>query len=316
MEVGRHRSRVRLSDEMRCLALSVFSQCRRYLAHSSNIKSLTGFGTAANIDHFLKNKDEKNRAPYKLYTPPYILAAQHEKSENSESFGTTSVEQQSSVMYCSYCLSEDQCWLLAVATDERGELLETTTINIDIPNRSRRKKASARRFGLQKLMDFILGVISQSVQPWRLVVGRIGRIGHGELKGWSWLLSKQNLLKASKELKDICEQCSLMSPHSVPSILSACLVTLEPDSNLRVMPDQFTPDERFSQVSMQSPLSTPQDVTCTHILVFPTSAVTQVIYFEYSQLLKYFVINNFFFIFLLVFSNSFSGTTYKCFIRR
>lgn len=285
MELGRTRDRVRWSDHMRCLSLSVFSQCRRFMTHSNNIKSLTGFGTAANAEHFLKNKDEKNRAPYKLYTPPYILSAQHEKSESNETFGQASVEQQCSVMYCSYCLSEDQSWLLAVATDGRGEILETVTINIDIPNRTRRKKASARRFGLQKLMDFILGVISQSVQPWRLVVGRIGRIGHGELKGWSWLLSKQNLLKASKHLKDICEQCSLMYPHAVPSILSACLVTLEPDSNLRVMPDQFTPDERFSQISMQSPLSTPQDVTCTHILVFPTSAITQVNY-THSDLSK------------------------------
>ncbi|KAJ6642585.1 Mediator of RNA polymerase II transcription subunit 13 [Pseudolycoriella hygida] len=275
MELGRNRDRLRASDEMRCLALSVFSQCRRHLTHSASVKSLTGFGTAANMELFLKSKDEKNRAAYKLYTPPYILSGRHEKSENAETFGTASIEQQSSVMYCSYCLSEDQRWLLAVATDDRGELLETVTINIDIPNRRRRKKASARRLGLQKLMDFIIGVISQSGQPWRIVVGRIGRIGHGELKGWSWLLSKQNLLKASKQLKDICEQCSLMHPHTVPSILSACLVTLEPDSNLRVMPDQFTPDERFSQISMQSPLSTPQDVTCTHILVFPTSAKAQ-----------------------------------------
>lgn len=228
------------------------------------------------MEIFLKNKDENNRAPYKLYNPPYILSAQHEKSEKAEAFGTASAEQQCSIMYCSYCLSEDQNWLLAVATDERGELLETITINIDIPNRVRRKKASARRLGLQKLMDFILGVISQSIQPWRLVVGRIGRIGHGELKGWSWLLSKQNLLKASKQLREICKQCSLMYPNAVPSILSACLITLEPDSNLRVMPDQFTPDERFSQISMQNPLATPQDVTSTHILVFPTSAKTQV----------------------------------------
>lgn len=32
-------------------------------------------------------------------------------------------------------------------------------------------------------MDFILGLMSQSVVPWRLVISRIGRIGHGELKG-------------------------------------------------------------------------------------------------------------------------------------
>nr|XP_019933175.2 mediator of RNA polymerase II transcription subunit 13 isoform X2 [Aedes albopictus] len=275
MELGRSRNRLRLSDHMRSQALSIFSQSRRYMQHLNNVKSLTGFGTAANAEQFMKNKDEKNRAPYKLYTPPYVLAKLCEKKESSESFGQTSIKQQCSIMYCNYCLSEDQCWLLAVATDDRGEFLETTTINIDIPNRVRRKRASARRLGLQKLMDFILGLISQTVQPWRIVIGRIGRIGHGELKGWSWLLGKENLRKLSKHLKDICQQCSLLHPVSVPSILSACLVTLEPDSELRVMPDQFTPDERFSQLSMQSPLTTPQDVTCTHILVFPTSARTQ-----------------------------------------
>lgn len=278
MELGRNRDHLRLSDEMRCLALSVFSQCRRFLQHSAHVKSLTGFGTAANMEIFLNNKDDRNRAAYKLYTPPYILSGRHQKSESAEMFGTASIEQQSSILYCSYCLSEDQRWLLAVATDDRGELLETITINIEIPNRKRRKKASARRIGLDKLMNFIIGIISQSAQPWRLVIGRIGRIGHGELKGWSYLLSKPNLLKASKLFKDICDQCSLMYPYGgVPSILSACLVTLEPDSNLRIMPDQFTHDGRFSQVSMQSSLSTPQDVTCTHILVFPTSAIAQVI---------------------------------------
>jgi mediator of RNA polymerase II transcription subunit 13 len=108
------------------------------------------------------------------------------------------------------------------------------------------------------------------------VVGRVGRIGHGELKGWSWLLSRKALLKASKHLKEICGQCSLLYPSAAPCVLSACLVSLEPDSTLRLMADQFTPDERFSQASVNCQLSTPQDVTCTHILVFPTSATTQV----------------------------------------
>lgn len=278
LELGRNRDITRWSDHMRNLALNVFTQSHRYLSHAHSVKSLTGFGTAANAETFMKTKDEKNRASVKLYTPPYILSTRNAKSENVENFGQGGMEQQcSSIMYCCYCLSEDQSMLLAVVTDERGEFLENCTINIDIPNRKRRKKASARRIGLQKLMDFILGVMSQTVKPWRLVIGRIGRIGHGELKGWSWLLSKPNLLKASKYLKDICKQCSVMYPQAVPSIWSACLVTLEPDSNFRVMPDQFTPDERFSQRSTQSPLSTPQDVTCTHILVFPTSAILQVI---------------------------------------
>ncbi|XP_076275455.1 mediator complex subunit skuld isoform X2 [Rhynchophorus ferrugineus] len=274
VELNKARDRMRHSDNMRALALNIFSQCRKLLIHANNVKSLTGFGTAATADLFLKSKDEKNRAPYRLFTPPYVLAPMREKVEAAEAFGK-GTQDQASVLYISYCLSDDQSWLLAVCTDERGEIFETVTINIDIPNRSRRKKASARRIGLEKLMTFILGVMSQSVRPWRLVVGRLGRIGHGELKGWSWLLSKKNLLKASRHLKEICNQCSMLYPSAVPCILSACLVSLEPDSCLRLMPDQFTPDERFSQASVNSQLSTPQDVSCTHILVFPTSATTQ-----------------------------------------
>lgn len=105
---------------------------------------------------------ERNRLPLRLYAPAYVLAPLRCKSEAPESFGTSSAEE-CSVLYLSYCLSEDQSWLLAVATDDRGEIFETTTINIDIPNRKRRKRASARRAGLQKLMDFILGVMSQGV---------------------------------------------------------------------------------------------------------------------------------------------------------
>lgn len=50
-------------------------------------------------------------------------------------------------------------------------------------NRARRKKGSARRFGLQKLWEWCLGLIQMSSLPWRVVIGRLGRIGHGELKG-------------------------------------------------------------------------------------------------------------------------------------
>ncbi|KAK9512984.1 hypothetical protein O3M35_001282 [Rhynocoris fuscipes] len=290
VELSRSGDTNRRSDHMRSLALSVFSQTRKTMYHgNNNVKALTGFGTAASNEVFFKSKDEKNRAPYKVYTPAYVLSKSRDKvagsgtgtattgSGGSGADGDTGVptSDHCCVLYVSYCLSEDQRWLLASATDDRGLLLETITINIHIPNRSRRRKASARRAGLQKLMDFMLSVMSRSVTPWRLVVGRVGRIGHGELKGWSWLLSRKSLLKASKLLKDICGQCKLLYPHDVPCILSACLVSLEPDSALRLMPDQFTPDERFSQASVKCQLSTPHDVTATHILVFPTSATTQ-----------------------------------------
>lgn len=107
-------------------------------------------------------EQERNRAPYRLYAPAYVLAPLRSKSEAPESFGNAGPEE-CVVLYLSYCLSEDQSWLLAVATDDRGEIFETATINIDIPNRKRRKRASARRSALQKLMDFTLGVMSQGV---------------------------------------------------------------------------------------------------------------------------------------------------------
>ncbi|GBP17129.1 Mediator of RNA polymerase II transcription subunit 13 [Eumeta japonica] len=263
-------------SELRALAFSVFTGARRLLMHTANGKSLTGFGTAANANLFLKSKDDKNRAAYKLYTPAYVLAPPKAIKDVAETWGRHCAAEQCSVLFLSYCLSHDQRWLLATATDARGELLDTVAIDIHVPARSRRRRAApARRLGLTKLMDFTLGVMSQSAQPWRLVVGRVGRIGHGELKGWSWLLSRKNLVRASNSLREICGSCSVLYPSGVPCILSACLVSTEPDSCLRLMADRFTPDERFSQVSIASHLHTPRDVTATHILVFPTSATTQ-----------------------------------------
>lgn len=96
------------------------------------------------------------------------------------------------------------------------------------------------------------------------------------LPGWSWLLSRKNLVRASGVLREICGSCAVLYPAGAPCILSACLVSTEPDPCLRLMADRFTPDERFSQASIQSHLHTPRDVTATHILVFPTSATTQV----------------------------------------
>lgn len=43
--------------ETRALAFSVFSGARRLLAHTPNGKSLTGFGTHADANLFLNNKD-------------------------------------------------------------------------------------------------------------------------------------------------------------------------------------------------------------------------------------------------------------------
>ena len=116
----------------------------------------------------------------RMYRPPYIIAP---SSESKYEIGEEPSIEKSRVLLCAYCLSEDQRWLLAVVTDSKGEMLETISINIEIPNRNRRKKTSARRIGLAKLWDFIMHQVSLNTQPWRLVIGRFGRIGHGELRG-------------------------------------------------------------------------------------------------------------------------------------
>ena len=195
LQLGKDLNGASRYDSLRSLALNVFSQCKKLISQPSNVKSLTGFGPAAASDTFLKAKDEKNRAPYRVYIPAYILAPTKDRTvcdldpgvstnggPGSGPLSFLARPDKYSVLYVSYCLSEDQRWLIAACTDERGELVDSCTIGIDVPTRTKRKRVSVRRFGLQRLMDFILGVISTGVHPWRLVIGRVGRMGHGELK--------------------------------------------------------------------------------------------------------------------------------------
>lgn len=132
--------------------------------------------------------------------------------------------------------------------------------------RARRKKGSVRRLGLQKLWDWCLGLVQMTSVPWRIVIGRLGRIGHGELKGngpvgsedikalvfikhfplhychssasppdWSILLSRRNLQSLSRRLKEMCRMCGI-SASDTPSILSVCLVAMEPQGSFFIMP--------------------------------------------------------------------------------
>lgn len=110
-------------------------------------------------------------------------------------------------------------------------------------------------------------------------MGTLGRVGHGELKDWSILIGRRSLQSTSKQLKETCTMCGISAADS-PTILSACLVALEPQGSFVVMPDAVTMGSVFGRgtaLNLQtSQLNTPQDASCTHILVFPTSAATVV----------------------------------------
>ncbi|XP_071486432.1 mediator of RNA polymerase II transcription subunit 13-like [Diadema antillarum] len=263
----------RFLSQLKSVAFSVFSQCRRYQSPTIPGRSLTGFGPAADLDRMIiSKKPEHNEA--RLYSPPFILAPIKDKqTELGESFG--GLRQACGELFCSYCLSHDQRWLLVSCTDSKGELMETQVINIDVHNSKRRKKVSVRNIALISLWDFLIGIMSKASIPWRLIIGRLGRLGHGELKDWSTLLSRKNLTNYSRLLKDQCSMCSVPGTCDFPCILSACLVSLEPEPGLRIMADMVAADKCSKNSQRDQPscqLHTPDDASCTHIMVFPTSA--------------------------------------------
>ncbi|XP_064152375.1 mediator of RNA polymerase II transcription subunit 13-like isoform X1 [Anguilla rostrata] len=263
-------------QHLRSLAFSAYSQCRRLLPTQTHIKSLTGFGPASDVNTTLKASE--NPSSLQLYSPTFILGPTRTKQlEMGEAWGEATPRY--GVLFVGYCLSHDQRWILVSCTDQQGELLETCVINIDVPNRARRPKVSPRKMGLQKVWEWCIGIIQMTSLPWRIVIGRLGRLGHGELKDWSVLLGEHSLHSISRQLRDVCRMCGISASDS-PSILSACLVAMEPQGSFVVMPDAVTMGSVFGRSTVlnlqTSQLNTPQDASCTHILVFPTSATTQV----------------------------------------
>uniref|UniRef100_A0A8C4WU81 Mediator of RNA polymerase II transcription subunit 13 n=1 Tax=Eptatretus burgeri TaxID=7764 RepID=A0A8C4WU81_EPTBU len=265
-------------QQLKALAFSVYTQCRRPVPHPVSIRTLTGFGPTAAMEAILVDPERPEKA--QLYCAPFALAPVKDKTvePGSDQFGD--LQQRHNIMFVGYCPSHDQRWLLAVCTDLQGELLETRVINVHVPNRSRRGRVPARRLGLNKLWEWCLGLMQLTSIPWRVVIGRLGRMGHGELRDWSMLLGRRSLQSLSLRLKETCRQLCGISAADSPVILSACLVAIEPQGSFFIMPDSVSTGSVFGRsttLNLQtSQLSTPQDASCTHILVFPTSATTQV----------------------------------------
>ncbi|UMM17620.1 hypothetical protein L5515_014078 [Caenorhabditis briggsae] len=173
-------------------------------------------------------------------------------------------------LFISYCLVGTE-YLVATATDSQGKLIDNCIANMKprrLHNQVYRYKNKTQILdGMGKLWSFILGVMSSDIKNWRLVVGRLGRIGHGEFRAWTHLLNKTSLLRYSSSLKDICGACrSMPSAIGTPAILSACLITLEPEPSIRIMPKFHDIDESIKKNLI---FQTPGDLSCTHILTFP-----------------------------------------------
>lgn len=130
----------------------------------------------------------------KVYSAPYVLChpipLPPPDSADETASNLLGLTQNASVLYCGYCLSHDDSYLLAVCTDSVGELIESSVISIEPRLRpdGRPRKTAARTKALIKLWEFCQGVIATSLVPWRLVISKLGRIGPEELKG-EWIAS-------------------------------------------------------------------------------------------------------------------------------
>uniref|UniRef100_A0A0X3PKR7 Mediator of RNA polymerase II transcription subunit 13 n=1 Tax=Schistocephalus solidus TaxID=70667 RepID=A0A0X3PKR7_SCHSO len=269
---------------LKSMALSVYSFIDRFIEPSliNANRTLTGMGPAAEKE-FISATGEHLHAR-RVYSPAYTLA-QRPDLWGQWCLHPSEPLENSSVLFVSYCLSEDQQWLLAACTDEQGSMLEHTFINIKMPEFMRcavpppptpatpaapeaasSTHLSSRRLGLACLWDFIISILATTSNPWRLVIGRLGRLGHGELKGWSGLLSSKNLQDVNQSLRANCALCATATSvsttsarhmyngkttttislvagggvnscvHEIPSVLSACLVSIEPQSTFRLFP--------------------------------------------------------------------------------
>lgn len=96
-------------------------------------------------------------------------------------------EQVRSLAICVHSVSSvERAWMCALEMNRVSYWVTTDlcrTLPVSLSFRSRKSKVSARKIGLQKLWEWCLGIVQMTSLPWRVVIGRLGRLGHGELKG-------------------------------------------------------------------------------------------------------------------------------------
>ena len=73
-------------------------------------------------------------------------------------------------------------------------------------------------------------------------------------------------------MRDMCTQCGHQVEGEHPFIVSACLISFEQHRSISIQPDCVKAEEKQRR---NCPLQTPRDASCSHILVFPTSATAQ-----------------------------------------
>lgn len=272
------------NDSLRQLAITVYSTSRIMLPDCVKgilPKSMTKFGPASQLGEMVEELERLQPPIFKVPSNAWHLAPPTLMQQKADGRVVT-LNGEEQTLYVSYCLLGAD-WLCATVTDSLGRLNDSVLINLKTRmggNSMYRYRSKTQILdAMSRLWTYILGTISMETKSWRLVIGRVGRIGHGEFRAWASLLSKYNLRRHTQRIKESCGACARMPASSplggTPAILSACLVSLEPEPNLRVIPSYFTHPDNMPKHARFRSLSTPEDTSCTHIIVFPTSADIQ-----------------------------------------
>uniref|UniRef100_A0A914ZAK8 Mediator of RNA polymerase II transcription subunit 13 n=1 Tax=Panagrolaimus superbus TaxID=310955 RepID=A0A914ZAK8_9BILA len=282
-------------NALRKLAFTVYSQPRQLHVEGirdSLSKSMTRFGPFSQATDILDTLAANPSSTYRIPTAPFILAP---KSSNYEITPQGKLKLKNSdekVLFVTYCLVKDD-FLIVSVTDDRGELNDTKVISISrrTNQKSAQKNISSQVSlvvdAIQRLWAYIQGVMSLDTKNWRLVIGRFGKIGHGEFKAWTSILAKKNLQQYNSILKGkdkelqtpaadkpsiltastSCKTCSL-NPGFIetPALIAACLVSTEADAYFKVFPELLADSKQRNGGRI-----IPNDYSITHIMVFPTS---------------------------------------------
>lgn len=239
------------NSELKELALSVYSRCRgnpmTWIKKTD--KCMTGFGVCNYRDNLVRRRQVENNLPPYVYLPPFILSIPTEylKNQTHSSVANSALQLKESnvnTLFCCYGISNDDQWLVVTCTDQAGELHETSLIKITYPKR-RSKKSSIWSIALRKLWEFITGVISYSVSSWRVILSKLGDVGHMELRELQTLIQKEiqaavpctpNSRPMSPPV-DVCAPCAANQRRTgQATVKSISLCTINLQSDIKLLP--------------------------------------------------------------------------------
>lgn len=133
-------------------------------------------------------------------------------------------------IFCAYCVTSNQQYLIAVCCDSQGELLDSTIIGLKYPHRP---KAFIQRIeAFRSMWSFILSSISRSVCPYHVVITRLGRPSRSELSDLKELF--HDLEISQKDLIKTCASCQCKGTSHTPKVEAVFITSFLPQSTYRV----------------------------------------------------------------------------------